>query len=393
MKREVNSNDFQKIKENLAAGEAAVVEVPISAISVTEDTLKNGYILVKGKSVGVTPGFFKKLGSLLRINASLTKDMIDKGNTKIAAALINGLKDYAAINKKDTHVKLVANIKTREIIDIVPPNRYRRVTNETLFDVSERILNDDSNLVVETVDYDPRSGRASINFLNNNEVGFAQAGKDEFFKFGFSIVQTTRDTIVETYNQRLICTNGLRTSLGSGDIGGNSKIQFEDKFRLGGTGAEDIKIFLGRIEAMKKAEFIPGGFETAINKATSTKASLAEVEQAMWLSTKKLNDPDPELLKQYQASLGRKYFHGYGDTMARIHRKGVDPNTLATRQKQFIKSGMSIWDVVNSLTFLGSNNSGFPIDNQHDLKSKAGELFAKGVKDGFDLEYSQYALL
>jgi len=54
---------------------------------------------------------------------------------------------------------------------------------------------------------------------------------------------------------------------------------------------------------------------------------------------------------------------------------------------------MSVWDVVNSLTFLGSNNSGVPLENSHELKYSAGKLFAKGVKEGYDLEFAQYASL
>jgi hypothetical protein len=245
------------------------------------------------------------------------------------------------------------------------------------------------------VDFNPITGKASINFLNNNEVGFAQAGKDEFFKFGFSLMQTNKDTIVESYNQRLICANGLRSSLGSGIIGGQSDkgMSFEDKFRLGGTSTEDIRIFLGKIEDMKRANFVPGGFDAAITRAVGTKASYGEVEKAWRLATAKVEEFDPGLKKQFQSAMARDFFHGYGDAMNRIKNKGKDPMILQDKQKSFIKTGMSIWDVVNSMTFLGSNNSGFQLANQHELKYSAGELFAKGAKEGFDLEFAQYANL
>jgi len=321
--------------------------------------------------------------------------MIEKGDTAIAAALINGLKDYTVKNKKNSDVMLIANVGTKEIVDICSPARYKRVTNDTLFDVTERILVGNPLLSLETVDFNPNTCKASINFLNQEEVGFAKAGKDEFFKFGFSIIQTNTDTIVESYNQRLICANGLRSSLGSGVIGGtsNTDMLFEDKFRLGGTSTEDIRLFLGKIEEMKKANFVPGGFEAAITRAVGTKASYGEVEKAWGLSNSLIEELDPELKKQYQAGMARDFFHGYGDTANRIKSKGKDPFTLQDRQKQFIKTSMSIWDVVNSMTFLGSNNSGFQLANQHELKYSAGELFAKGVKEGYDLEFTQYSNL
>jgi hypothetical protein len=394
-KREVSEDQFAEIRAKVGQAESAVKQVPISAISVDNESLKKGRILVNDQPVKVSTSFFSKLGSMLKISTSLTRHMIEKGDTQIAAALINGLKEYASQNKRNQDVMLIANVASKEIVDICTPARYKRVTNETLFDVTERILNDNSSLILETVDFNPLTGKASINFLNQTEVGFAKAGKDEFFKFGFSLIQTNKDTIVESYNQRLICTNGLRSSLGGGVIGGNSDkgMSFEDKFRLGGTSTEDIRIFLNKIEDMKRAEFVPGGFESAINRAVGTKASYLEVEKAWKTATAKVEEFDPELKKQYQAAMARDFFHGYGDTMNRIKGKGADPYGLNEKQKSFIKTGMTIWDVVNSMTFLGSNNSGFQLANQHELKYSAGELFAKGGKEGYDLEFAQYASL
>jgi hypothetical protein len=111
------------------------------------------------------------------------------------------------------------------------------------------------------------------------------------------------------------------------------------------------------------------------------------------MANSKVEELDPQFKKDYQSAIARKYFHAHGDTLARIVRKGQDPSNLNDRQKQFIKTGMSVWDVVNSLTFLGSNNSGIPLENKHELKYTAGELFSKGVKEGFDLEFSQFASL
>jgi hypothetical protein len=393
--REVTNEQFLEIKSKVGQAESAVKRVPISAISVDNETLRKGRILVNGQPVRVSNSFFSKLGSMLRISTTLTRQMIEKGDTKIAAALINGLKDYTVKNKRDNDVMLIANVNTKEIVDICTPARYKRVTNDTLFDVTERILNDNSSLILETVDFNPNTGKASINFLNQDEIGFAQAGKDEFFKFGFSIIQTNKDTIVESYNQRLICSNGLRTSLGSGAIGGNSNqgMNFEDKFRLGGTSTEDIRIFLNKIEDMKKAQFVPGTFEGAINRAVGTKASYLEVEKAWKAANAKVDEINPDIKKQYQAALARDFFHAYGNTANRIKNKGADPFSLNEKQKSFIKTDMSIWDVVNSMTFLGSNNSGFELSNKHELKYSAGELFAKGAKEGYDLEFAQYANL
>lgn len=391
--RAVSEEQFLKVRENLSQAQSAVKRIPISAISVDDESLKRGRILVGGEPVKIGDGFLSKLGAMLKLNQSLTRDMLKRGDHRLAATLINGLKDYESQNRKERDVMLIANLNTHEIIDICPPSRYRRATNDTVLDVTSRILNDNPSLIVETVDFNPMTGAASINFLNDKEIGFANAGKDEFFKFGFSIVQTSKDTIVESYNQRLVCSNGLRVSLGQGEIGNNRAIQFEDRFRLGGTSTEDIRIFLNKLEDMKRVDFVNPQFGNSIQRAMTTKASLSEVERAFKTATGRVNELDPELKKGYQASIARQWFHAYGDTLARINRKGHDSGALNDRQKQFIKTGMSIWDVVNSLTFLGSNNSGIDLENKHELKYTAGELFGKGVKEGYDLEFAQFASL
>ena len=393
-KKEINDEQFNKMREMLASAECATKTVPLSAIELDDNSIQKGTINIGGNAVPVGNAFFQKLAGLLKVNRSLTTEMIKNEDGKIAKSLINGLKDYrSAKGGGSGEVMLIANPNTREVIDICDPKRFRRLTNESVFDVTSRIINDNPNLSIETIDFNPNTGKSVINLLNAEEVGFPGAGKDEFFKFGFSIVQSSKDTFVEMYNQRLVCTNGLRVSLGQGSIGGNRDIQFEERFRLNGTGAEDIRVFLNQIEAMRKAGFVPAGFQNALHSAVNTKASLFEVEDAMLLSQRMVREDDPSMKKAYIDSVQRQYFHTYGDTMARVVRKGQDPMKLNDKQKSFIKTGMSIWDVVNSMTFLGSNNTGLPLDNKHALKEEAGKLFGKGTKDGYDLQFAQFASL
>ena len=391
-KREVSNEQFNRMREMLTAAECATKEVPFSAIQIDDKSIQKGYIIVGGNPVPVGNGFFQKMAGMLKINRSLTSEMIKNEDGKIASALITGLKEYRS-SKGGGDVMLIANPNTREVIDICDPKRFRRMTNDSVLDVTSRIMNENPNLSIETIDFNPANGKTVINLLNAEEVGFPGAGKDEFFKFGFSIIQGSKDTQVEMYNQRLVCTNGLRVSLGQGAIGGNGSINFEEQFRLGGTSAEDVRIFLNRIEAMKKAGFVPANFQGVLTSAVNTKASLIEIEQAMVGTQRLIREDDPSLKKSFIDTVARQYFHGHAETMARIVNKGKDPMQLNDKQKSFIKTGMSIWDVVNSLTFLGSNNSGLPLENQHQLKESAGHLFGKGTKDGYDLQFAQYAQL
>ena len=390
--REITTTQFDAIREVMAANEHATKQVPITAIKLNERSFKSHQIEVGGITVKVSQGFFIKLAGLLKMNASLTREFIKNEDGKVAAAFMNALNEYRrGVGAKD--VLLIANTETKEVIDICDPKRYKRLTNDSLFDMTSKIMNEHPSLIIETIDHSPNGGSVSINLLNNEEIGFPGAGKDEFFKFGFSIIQSSKDTIIETYNTRLVCSNGLRVSLGSGSIGSNRDLHFEEKFRLSGTGAEDIRTFLNNVDSMKKAGFVPAAFAGSLSSAVNTKASLFEVESAMSMAQRKVREDDPQFKKNFIDTIERNYFDGHKETMQRIMQKGVDPYRLNDKQKSMIKTNQSIWDVVNSMTYLGSNNSGIELADKWELKTHAGSLFAKGVNEGYDLQFAQYAQL
>lgn len=392
MNNQVSEEQFNEFRDQLAGLECATKEIPLSKLTLDEKSLTTQTVRIDGTQVQVAAGFFRSLAGMVKMSAGLTSEMLKNEDGKMATALINALKDYRSARGNGS-VLLIANPNSREVIDICDPGKFRRLSNESVFDVTSKILNDRPNLSLESINFNPHNGTSSINLLNNDEVGFPGAGKDEFFKFGFSIVQTRRDTIVEMYNQRLVCSNGMRVSLGQGEIGSNRDIRFEERFRLGGNKADDVREFLQKIEAMNKAGFVPGGFNEALTTSTSTKASMLEVEDAMLHTQRLVTEDDPSLKKNYIDAISRNYFHAHGDAIARVARAGKNPLALNEKQKSFIKTGMSVWEVVNSLTFLGSNNSGIPLANKHELKADAGKLFGKATKGGFDLQYAQYATL
>ena len=391
MQKQVTEQEFMDLKKVMVDAEAARKVVQLNQIKIDADSFKNHTIEVNGARLNVDGNFFAKLSSLLKMNRSLTTEMLKNSDAKLAAQMMNGLKSYREARDGGNEIMLIADPKSRTVIDVCKPNQFKRISNESMFDLTERILNDKPNLSIETINFGPGGG--VINLLNNTEIGFPGAGKDEYFKFGFSIIQDHRNTQIEMYNQRLICSNGLRTSLGAGAIGGNRDIQFNESFALKGNTADDVRLFIQNIDAMAKADFVPAAFGEVLETAANTKASLFEVENAMITAQMMVDERDVDLRNRYMQQLSKNYFTGHSLAMQRIARKGVNPVELNDRQKQLITTQMSIWDVVNSMTFLGSNNSGIPLDDQFTLKQKAGQLFSKGISKGYDLQYADFAQL
>ena len=390
--RIITNSQLASLRTQLAEAEHATKVVPLAHLTLDEMSLKKGRVQVAGNDVKADNSFFSSLGRLLKLNSALTNEFLKNEDGKIATALINGLKEYRSSHGKG-EVMLIADPRTKSLTDICEPRQYSRMTNESVLDLTERVLNESPSMQIETVDFNPGNGKLSINLLNNNEIGFAKAGKDEYFKFGFSIVQSRKGTHTEMYNQRLVCSNGMRASLGSGAIGGNRGINFVETFRLKGTGVEEIRHFLNHIEEMKKHDFVPSAFQATLNTAVETRASIAEVERALHLAQGRVDEIDPGLRKQFSEAIGYKYFEGYAEALSRVVKKGYDPARLNEKQRAYIKTSQSVWDVVNALTYLGSNNTGIPIKQKHELKFEAGQLFSKGCNGGYDLQFAQLAAL
>lgn len=390
----ISQQEFENFKKLLQEAEYVTKEVPLSAFKIEDKGLTRNEILINGQPAAVSSNFFTRLANMLKLNAGLTKDMLKNEDGRMAVALMNGLKDYYSANGGKT-VMLIADPRSRQIIDICDPKRFRRLTNESVLDITSRIINDNPNVTISSIDLNPHSGKVAINLLNNEEIGFSQAGPDEFFKFGFSIVQTTRGTHTEAYNSRLVCSNGMRSPLGGGSIGGpgGSGPRMSGGFSLRGTSADEIRNFLDHVDQMKKVGFVPSQFENTIREAQLTPASLAEVQSAMHLVTRKIVEEIPDLKKQVIEGVTRKHFAAYADAVSRLSKKGYEVTRFNEKQLANIRTDIKVWELVNELTYLGSNRQGFELANAADLKFEGGKLFAKGYENGFDMQYARLATL
>ena len=385
--KQVSAEDFAKVRATLINNQLITKDIDLRSLEITSESLNRGSVILSGHEVKCKASFFTSLARLLKMNSALTNELLKNGDSKVAAALLGALRDYraSALTKQLT---IVADPVDRSLHSIEDKSKLKLFSAEGLCDLSENILSDMPFLHLESIQ--SSNGNTKFNFLNDVEVNFASAGPDEFFKFGFSIVQTTKQTYIEGYNQRLVCTNGLSYNLGSD---ATQAIKFNDSFKLEGRDPRSIKQFLNQIEEMKRVDFVNPQFEKTINKASTTRASLAELERAQWVAAHQIKEKDETIRKAQVDALTKNFFPGMGTCYNRLAQKGVDPTRLTDEQKKYIKTGQTVWDVVNSLTFLGSNPTGIDMHNPEQLKSVGGELFAKGVKSTWDQQFMDFASL
>lgn len=379
----ISNAEFETLRRDLIDRDAVTKTVTLTQLDVTPGGVKDGYIKIQGQTVPVSNGFWSKLAKTVNVNSSLATSFMKNDDEDLYATLIKAIKQYKSIhvNKAQEEYQLIADPKNREVINIIKGGTGGRLSMATICDITENILSDNPLISLESASN--RAGVTQFNFINSDSVAFPDAGPDEEFKFGFSINTTPTTTNLELYNHRLVCTNGMRVNMGKGTIA-NELGNISETFNLRSLKPGNIEQFLNNIKGLNANGFIPTGFKETLLRTQDTKASFGELEFAIATIMNEL--PDSESSKDYR-KLVNSYFPAYGMAVDRIKRTGLDIYDMNDRQKSNIRTGMSVWDVINNLTFLGSNRSEFQIGNREGLKSQGGKLFNKAMTTGLDLQY------
>lgn len=379
----ITSTEFNTLRKGLIDGDAVTKTITLDQIDVTPSGIEGNYIKVKGQTVQVAGGFWAKLAKTVNVNSQLATSFMKNDDQALYATLIKAIKQYKTIrsDKALDQYQLVADPHSRRVVDIVKGSSGGRLSMATICDITENILSDNSHMSLESAN--THHGMTSFNFINENSVAFPDAGPDEEFKFGFTISTTPTSTKLGLYNHRLICSNGMKINIGSGQI--SDQVNISESFRLRSLKPGNIEQFMNQIKTLKADGFIPPGFKQTVQMTQGTKASFLELENT--IASIMSEFPDNESAKDYK-KLVQSYFPAYGMTAQRALKSNIDVYQLNDRQKSNIRTGMSVWDVINNLTFLGSNKSEFNINNPEGLKAQGGSLFNKAMTTGLDLQYA-----
>jgi len=365
---------FNEAKTAAIKHEPLTKPVMLSEIKLSDTSQKDGFIHLNDSRVPASGAFFKQLASLLNIGQNLNSKFEKHGDSQLGNKLMSAVKHYTERRGGDVPLMMVADRDEKRVTGIVKADKFARISNETLFKTAEEILNEVPDMHIESID--SGGGRSSINLIHTSEVGFERLGKDEVFRFGISLVNTPTQTQVDDFFYRLVCANGAVAK------------DMTAAFQLKQANAAGIAELFQSLKAYGKTGFVPRAFAERLERATSTRASLNEVQRAVDSVVGNLKHEDPEMRKRLQEGVISSHFPMYKSTLARVFSKGHNPEFLTDKQKSFIKTGMSVWDLVNELTWLGSHNTVEEYENRARFKATGGALFAKS---NYDLEAAQFA--
>lgn len=368
----MTNSQFNKIKADLSGKDPLVKRVKLSDITLDDKSISNGTVRIGDSVVPVSEKFFNRLGQAVNLAPGLLTRMSKNGDKDVQTKLINAVKHYSESRDGNGEFLLVGDATKKEVGNIVKSNRYNRLSNETLFNTAETILNEVPDMHVQSVD--EGGGQLSINLIHGSQAEFARLGPDETFRFGISLVNGNVSSRVDDFFYRLSCENGAMAK--------NLSTAFEF-----GRGADAFRKLLDQMHGWAKTGFVPKIFATRLEQAMQTKASLYEMRKAYASVAGQIRNPDHEMKAQLEQALRQQHFPHMAEATARIVRAGHDPISLTDDQTKFIKTGASVWDLVNELTWLGSHQTAFDLKSNSALKKTGGELFAQT----WDLEHAGLA--
>jgi hypothetical protein len=377
----LSSDDFSNIRQELSGQDPLIKRVKLSDIELDDQSIEHGCIHISGHRVPVSRSFFSRLGQIVSLNVGLMNRMTKNEDKLVQIKLLEAVKTYSEARDKTKEFLLIGDQEQHMITNIVNADRYNRLTNDTLFDTADMLLNEVPDLEIESVDR-TGNGNMSINLIHANQTGFDGLGPDEIFRFGVSLVNGPQGSRIDDYVLRLSCSNGMMSRTPTGDgptFGGGGG---------GQTGPEQFRDIINQAHIWSTTGFIPVSFQDKLTRATKTMASYGEMERMFSLVEHQIEEEDTDRKLWIAKAAKVQLFPSLEEADARILAKGFNPRDLNDEQKKFIKTNRSVWDLINDMTWIGSHNTLYNLSNPKKFKVEGGSLF---VKKAWDLEHAALA--
>jgi hypothetical protein len=309
-----------------------------------------------GLKLGVDRQAIKDLLQIVGFSSTGLKNLTSSVGEDGAQMFLNSLKN--AIGQNKSMQVTIAVTPDRIISRIQKEGASAIISAETYFDTFERLANT-HNLEITSTDFNKGNGNIYIRAINGKgNQHQVENLSNEVFQTGISLARTANGLQADPYMDRLVCTNG------------NVLRAFDESFNLRSMDARTWQEFYEHMERIEKMNFVPTAFNQKVIEAINTPASLLELEQGANLLLNNSNIQQNEL---------EMFFKGHKNTYNRMHAANIDTAKINAKQKANLRTGVSVWDVINGVTDFASHNYGFEKKANSDthLQMVAGDILAK----------------
>lgn len=363
------NNQYFDFKAKVMKHNALRQMVNISDIELVSEKM----IIYQGGMFTMTELAFKGLVKILGFSHAQMKMFNDKLGKDITNELVK-MMQISMSKKMDTkEICMVLDGTSGKIINFTKDTQAVMTNSEMLF-MFERTMNNNSGMEIRNMSITDE-GNLNISVVNNNwefnmdkELGL----KDEFFKSGLVFMSTPNATIIQPFNERLICTNGMiNTQKGAALI-----LKHCDEVKKHG--------FFEAVTTLKGVEFSENEFKERITRMTKTKSSFGEMIRCHSSVCSNVDNS-----KDYNTLAIIESFLPVAEVKREFMIKGYDLDKYTQEDYQKIKTKLTVWELVNEMTDLSSHPEryGLTLANGNasifNLQRTAGEL---AFKPKYDLE-------
>ena len=322
-------------------------------------------IFYNGTQIGITKGAFKSLMKMIGMSQTFIKKFEKLFNEKAKAQFINTVKNAMATNRGNLpDITMVLNPVSKTIVAFTK-QANELISNTNFVEQAERILNG-GNFDVTNWTTDPVTGIVTINALQPKAEFAVKGDEKDVFSAGITLKNSPITGFqVSPFTKRLWCSNGLTTTLA------------EDKYNMTNLSNDSLTKFNEYMTHLTRRNFMPAEFDTLVNKARNTHASLQELKFAK------------STIDRLGGGERADQWVPLNENLLEYSRAGVNTDEFNMAQFKNAESDQSIWSVVNSMTHFASHGEelvdGVQPHQSTELMVQAGNLLGKGTSGKWDL--------
>lgn len=375
-KRNFTAAEYDIFKKYAEEKQPVLKMLPLGTIKlINENTIEITYIKDNVRKTGVfeiSKQALKSLVRLYKLTATAFSTLSDTFDNEQISKIIEQIKYKSTTDLANTNVMLSIAKGRNYIIDIIKTGSEANIINTNqYFKLVESALNgfecngmEVKNLVVS------EDGNLAITVLNNNwtfDAGF----NDEFFKTGMTLIKTPTSMIINPFNERLVCRNGMISS------------DKQHSLVLNSTSKDAMKVFFEKAQDFGKSRgAFERDFKERVIKMLSHNASYAEVEYVYNTIKNNINTQHERSKIYLDSTVSLNEI--YAEYLKKTH---IHLETKNDAYKKRIITDYNLWELVNILTDISSNVTKHDLDyiNTNDavfnMQKAAGNLSFKNEYD------------
>lgn len=362
----VTDAQYQAFKEKALNNGIIRRTVSFSDIVLISDKL----IEYAGIQFEMTEDAFKALVKM----CGLSNGQLEKINTalgeKTGSQLLKMMQvAMAGIPGKNTLCMLVNKINCK-VVDFTK-SAESVLSNNAYFKLFEEVMNNHSGMFIKNMAL-TENGNVELSVINENWEFNIGGLNDEYFKSGLVFINTPSSTIINPFNERLVCTNGMVVA----SEGLSLILKNSDPTSVNG--------FFDAVRNLKGVLNFEQEFKRRVIRMMDTQASYAElVEVRKAVEYHVANQTDPDVRVTVESFIPKI------DVERAFMANLVNLSELDKKTWKKIRTMLTVWDLVNKLTDLSSHPQRYGLTLKEgnssifQLQRAAGEL---SFKDQYDLE-------